>query len=230
MRVESKAQFYQDFFVWNITRGKYGGFFLDIGAGIGGGVPRANDPGWFSNTYFLEHYMGWGGIGIDYDKRWCNFVRPHRGKTKILCEDLIARNINEILEEVGCPQEIDYLSFDVDDAQEKVLSELDFDKYKFKVITYEHNLFQSYPNCDQNHTEEHKAKVVERYKLDREKFMDLGYKILWENVGEFTDRPVEDWYVNEELFEEFKDSHKKVVATRSPDFKKYLVELEGGIE
>jgi SAM-dependent methyltransferase len=224
MRLESKSQFYQDFFVWSITGGKTTGCFLDVGAGTGQLPPRENDPGFFSNTYFLEWYSGWTGIAIDYDKRWCDFIRTKRN-AKILCEDLMQRNINEILEEANCPTEIDYLSFDVDDAQEKVFEELDFEKYKFKIITYEHNLFQSYPNCDQNHTEEHKAKVVKRHKLDRDKFMSLGYKPIWENVGEFIDRPVEDWYLNEEMFEKFKHLHKKTVSTRSSDFKEQLMEL-----
>jgi predicted DNA-binding protein len=55
--------------------------------------------------------------------------------------------------------------------------------------------------------------------------MSLGYKPIWENVGEFIDRPVEDWYLNEEMFEKFKHLHKKTVSTRSSDFKEQLMEL-----
>jgi hypothetical protein len=224
MKIESKSQFYQDFFVWTVMGRKLKGYFLDIGAGTGGLPPRYNDPGFFSNTYFLERYSEWNGIAIDYDKTWCDFIRDKRS-ANIVCEDLTQRNINDILEEANCPIEVDFLSFDVDDAQGKVFEELDFEKYKFKIITYEHNLFQSLPNCDQNHTEEHKAKVVKAHKLDREKFKSLGYKPLWENVGEFVDRPVEDWYLNEEMFERFKHLHKKTVSVRYSGFKQLLIEL-----
>lgn len=227
MRIESKAQFYQDFFVWQITNGQVGGFFLDIGAGVGGNIPNGNNPGFYSNTYFLEQHMGWGGIALDYDKRWCDFVSVYRPKTKVICKDLMKVNINDVLSAHGCPSKIDYLSFDVDDAQEKVFNELDFDKYKFKIITYEHNLFHSYPNCDQMHTKEHKDKTVLRHKKDQAKLKRLGYYPLWENVGEWADRPVEDWYVNEELFEKYKHAHKKVVATKSSKFMDQLMALKG---
>tara|TARA_Y100000004_G_scaffold76544_2_gene86118 strand:- start:267 stop:962 length:696 start_codon:yes stop_codon:yes gene_type:complete len=228
MRIEPNGQFCQDFFVWSILNGKSGGYFLDIGAGIGGLAPIPHNPGFYSNTYILEQYKSWKGIAIDYDQRWCKFIAPYRQNSKILCEDLMQRNINEILEESDCPTEIDYLSFDVDEAQEKVFEELDFGKYKFQVITYEHNLFQSYPDCDQNHPEEYRAKVVKRHALDRKKLINLGYKPIWENVGEIANRPVEDFYVNEELFNKFKHNHQKEVITKSKHLQVYLSNFHSG--
>ena len=142
------GQFGQDYFVDKILDIDEG-FFLDIGAGVSdldaNRVPIYS----MSNTYWLENQRNWTGIGIDYDETYINAAKQAR-PCKLLCVDLMKHNINEILEQNNCPETVDYLSFDVDDAQSKVFSELDFSKYQFRVITYEHNLFRG-------NTEEHKT-------------------------------------------------------------------------
>ena len=187
------GQFGQDCFVDKILD-MDGGFFLDIGAGIShqsvDNVPIYS----MSNTYWLEDQRNWTGIGIDYDETYINTAKQVR-PCKLLCVDLMENNINEILEQNNCPETVDYLSFDVDDAQSKVFSELDFSKYRFRVVTYEHNLFRG-------NTEEHE--------MSRATFEALGYKLLFGNVGYMIEnglakqRPVEDWYVNAEIFQKYK--------------------------
>lgn len=228
-RWECNGQFAQDAFVVAATAYKKQGIFLDIGAGVGGLKPVLNNPGFYSNTFLLEKAFDWHGLCIDYDERWCNFVKPYR-KARIYCKDLMKTNINDILEQSRFPRKADYLSFDVDDAQEKVFAELDFEKYKFKIITYEHNLFQSYDNCDQNHTEEHKAKVAQRCMLDRNRWEKLGYVPLLTNVGEQLDRPVEDWYVCEELYDKIGFLGQHDVVVKSVDFVKLLQAIDQAIE
>ena len=186
------GQFGQDCFVDKILD-MDGGFFLDIGAGIShqsvGSVPIYS----MSNTYWLEHQRKWTGIGIDYDEAYINAARQSRS-CKLLCVDLMENNINESLEQNDCPTNIDYLSFDVDSAQSKVLSDLDFSKYRFRVITYEHNLFRG---------------EVEEQKTSRATFESLGYKLLFGNVGYmvengiYTQEAVEDWYVDIEIFQKY---------------------------
>jgi len=190
------AQTCQDVFVNKILN-KDNGFFVDIGAGTGG--LRGYPVGFYSNTYFFEGRM-WNGIAIDYDQEYIDSVKNLR-TCKCICADLNLVNINSILEDSNCPEEIDYLSIDVDDVQWKVFNDFNFSKYKFKILTLEHNLFQSFDN--QNHSKEHKEKIVKEYNYYREYLTSIGYKILWSNVILDGYGPVEDWYVNEEIFNDF---------------------------
>jgi FkbM family methyltransferase len=48
-------------------------------------------------------------------------------------------SLNTLLEEHGAPSEIDYLSVDTEGSEWRILSALDFDRYRAKVITVEHN-------------------------------------------------------------------------------------------
>ena len=168
------------------------GYFVDIGAGTGG--LRNRPIGFFSNTYYLESNRGWNGIAIDYDEVYMGFAKTLRSCCCV-CEDLLKVNINDVLANNNCPPVVDYLSFDVDDAQEKVFAELDFDRYTFKIITYEHNLFQATTNV-QPHTQEYKAEILNLHRLSREKFLSLGYELLLGNVVVAGYGPVEDWYIH----------------------------------
>ncbi len=196
-----KGQFGQDFFVSMLTnpRRKTGieftKFFVDVGCGTSDLDLNIHHVSSMSNTWILEKHLGWEGIALDYDQEYCKLASPHR--KSVHCVDLLSNNINDVLEERGCPDHFDYFSFDVDMAQRKVLDELDFDKYSFKIMTYEHNFstegdprFRGFYDGDKDYS--------------REKFTDLGYKILFGNVGIREDEKIEDWYVNDELFEEFR--------------------------
>ena len=191
------AQACQDIFVDKILN-KTEGFFVDIGAGTGGLPTRT--PGFYSNTYYFESFKNWKGIAIDYDTNWWSIADRLRSASCV-CVDLIEKNINEVLEEWNCPKEIDYLSLDVDDAQLKVFNDFNFDKYKFKVLTLEHNLFQSLPECTQDRSEEQKKNIVKEHTHYRKVLSDYGYKLLWADVCLDNYGPVEDWFVDEETFD-----------------------------
>lgn len=193
------AQTYQDLFV-NKILDIDNGYFVDIGAGTGG-LPLYS-PGFYSNTFFLES-RGWNGLAIDYDKNYIELAQDLR-KAKCICSDLNIIDINTLLKSYDCPEEIDYISLDVDDAQKKVFDDFDFERYKFKILTLEHNLFQSFKECNQNHSIEHKKKIVKEHAEYRSKLKDLGYKVLWGNVILDGYGPVEDWYVNQEIYEKNK--------------------------
>ena len=199
------AQTCQDIFVDKVLN-KTNGFFVDIGAGTGG-IP-AHTPGFYSNTYFFETFRNWRGIAIDYDTSWYDSVKNLRNCI-VSCVDLLKTNINEHLELLDCPTQIDYLSIDVDDAQLKVFNDFDFDKYRFKILTLEHNLFQSLPECTQNRSEEHKQNIVKEHSYYREVLSTYGYKPLWSDVCLNGYGPVEDWFVDEETFEENKHIQKE---------------------
>jgi FkbM family methyltransferase len=48
-------------------------------------------------------------------------------------------SLNDLLDKYGAPAEIDYLSIDTEGSEFEILSNFDFDRYQFKVITCEHN-------------------------------------------------------------------------------------------
>jgi hypothetical protein len=195
------AQTCQDVFV-NKILDKDSGFFVDIGAGTGG--LRAHTPGFYSNTYFFESARSWSGLAIDYDENWYYDVKNLR-KCSCVCENLLEKNINNVLEEHKCPPKIDYLSIDVDDAQLKVFNDFDFNKYSFRVLTLEHNLFQTFDTCTQNRSEEKKQSVTEEYHHYRNTLNSCGYKLLWGNVILDEYGPVEDWWVDKETYEKYKE-------------------------
>ena len=78
-----------------------------------------------------------------------------------------------LLDVHGAPSDIDYLSIDTEGSEFSILQKFDFSKYRFKVVTVEHN-----------HTPQ------------RELIFDLltreGYRRVLENVSDW-----DDWYIHE---------------------------------
>jgi len=117
----------QDEFVANLLKFKRDGFYLDIGACASVGS---------NNTYFFES-LGWKGICIEknpmfnesYKTRTCRYIN----------EDALEVDYEKVFKEENFPTSIDYLSLDVDESSAMVLERLPLDKYRFKVITVEHD-------------------------------------------------------------------------------------------
>lgn len=84
-------------------------------------------------------------------------------------------SLEDLLVKHNSPYEIDFLSIDTEGSEYKILSSFNFDKYKFKVITVEHN-----------------------FTSNRKAIHDLlagqGYIRILDKASSF-----EDWFVNEEL-------------------------------
>lgn len=183
---QHNGQFLQDFFVDTLLQ-KNNGFFVDIGCGAGDIDLEKYQFRALSNTYALEKYRNWKGLGIDCDKKYYEMAAPFRNK--VICVDLLKSNINDVLDQNDCPNKIDYLSFDIDAAQRKVLDKLNFNKYEFDIITYEHNYSVSF--------DDHRE-------YSRRKFSKLGYKMLIGNVGDKAGYYIEDWYVSQKLYDKYK--------------------------
>lgn len=86
-------------------------------------------------------------------------------------------SLNDLLIEFDAPTVIDYLSIDTEGSEFLILSNLDFSKWKFQVITVEHN-----------YTEQR----IEIYDLLTSK----GYRRVCQEVSQF-----DDWYLSAELAE-----------------------------
>ena len=60
-----------------------------------------------------------------------------RKKGRVYSVDTVS--LTDLLEEHGAPAEIDYLSIDTEGSEYAILEGFDFNRYRFKVITCEHN-------------------------------------------------------------------------------------------
>jgi FkbM family methyltransferase len=84
-------------------------------------------------------------------------------------------SLNDLLSKYNAPQQIDYLSIDTEGSEYEILSNFDFSKHTFQIITCEHN-----------------------YTPMREKLYALltrrGYQRVFENLSLF-----DDWYIKPTL-------------------------------
>lgn len=53
--------------------------------------------------------------------------------------DVQTISLNDLLQKHGAPREMDYLSIDTEGSEFEILQALDFDRFRFHVITCEHN-------------------------------------------------------------------------------------------
>jgi len=117
----------QDEFVANILKFKKDGYYVDIGSGSSVGS---------NNTYFFES-LDWKGICIEknpifnesYQQRTCKYIN----------EDALNIDYTKLFIENNFPASIDYLSIDIDEKSTEVLKKLPLQKYRFRVITIEHD-------------------------------------------------------------------------------------------
>jgi len=169
----------QDDFVMKMFNYKEQGYFVDLGSGA---------PFNASNTSRLEE-LGWTGICIDvtqnrdYRLRRCNFFAT----------DALKVDYNNLFEKCDAPEVIDFLSLDIDEYTTELLKLMPFDKYKFKIITIEHDAY----------LRDHQFRIDQREVLTNQ-----GYTLLCADIWPDSLRklnlpggPFEDWWVNEEFFD-----------------------------
>jgi len=102
--------------------------------------------------------------------------------------DVSSKEFIEILNNNKCPQVIDYISMDVDDASFPCLKNILNSGFEFKCMTFEHTWDLKDPE---------KQTCVRE---SRELLKSLGYICLFEDVcldyGEHAGKPFEDWWVH----------------------------------
>jgi hypothetical protein len=169
------AQCCQDLFVLQVLDHKKNGRYLEIGSG---------HPASSNNTYLLEIEYDWSGLGIEID---ANLVKKHKEIRINECFEFDATifDFERNMKLSNFPTQVDYLSLDIDPAKNtySALLKIPFNRYRFSVITYEHD----------------------RYTGDR-KYMDLsraflhskGYQLVVANVNN-RGRDFEDWWVDPEV-------------------------------
>lgn len=173
---KSASQAGQDLFVFRVLGEKKNGFFLDIGCGDC--IDDNSKTGRGSNTLRLTE-MGWKGIGIDN----CNAYRwgwEHLRHQRFVEADVSTVDWNSL----NIPSQVDYISFDVDDATYKAVNNFPWNKIRSRVITIDHSSFRL-----ENFVRDYTRSILEK----------AGYTLLCGDVAiKIGDRvcPTEDWWVD----------------------------------
>jgi hypothetical protein len=171
------SEAYQDMFVLSMLDGKKQGTYLEIGS---------CRPFKGNNTALLETQFDWIGISIDIEE---SFVQQFKQERKNLClkGDATAVDWALILELNNFTKTIDYLQIDCEppNTSLKALFNIPFDKYQFKVITFEHDYY----------TDQHSG-VREK---SREFLRSKGYTLVVNDISPDQGRPFEDWWVKADL-------------------------------
>lgn len=185
-----RGQVLQDKFVANVTNFKKDGFFLEIGS---------NDPIQGNNSYFLETYLGWKGVMVEYVDTWVQRYKIFRQKSTYFIGDAQTLDYNKILKDLDAPKDIDYLQVDLDEENGSTLNTLKklqdnvFQHYRFATVTFEHDIYRS--------------NVYNTRMKSREIFSESGYVPVFLDVHIIgpdenrrpTQKVFEDWYVNPQL-------------------------------
>lgn len=163
----------QDILVKKLIKNK--GFFLDIGCG---------DPEYTNNTLLLEK-NGWTGLLIDLNKFYINDCKTKRTSNSFCfdCRHFSKDNWLNFLLENNCPNIIDYISVDINDANIDFIKNFPFEIYEFKIMTFETDFYQ----CGDKR-KSIAIKILSNFNC---------YKLLLENAMLLDGRIWEDWWINE---------------------------------
>jgi hypothetical protein len=170
----SNSQASQESFVLSVLKEKTNGFYVELG----GGWAQKN-----SNTYLLESKYGWTGVSFENDPIRAYAYNLTR-KNKTLAVDARTFDYEKYFIENNYPRHIDYLQMDIHPASStlEALKAIPLSKYRFSVITYEHN---GYKDSFHKSIQEESQRIL----------LDLGYVLVVENVI-FQDIAYEDWWID----------------------------------
>lgn len=194
------SQSFQDLFVLSALKGKRNGLYLEIGA---------QEPFYQNNTALLETEFGWKGISIEIREDLCKMFRDQR-KNEILCEDATKINYSDLLERFNQGTIFDYLQLDCEPSKTTydIMLLIPFEKYKFALITYEHDHYVDLTNSYKN--------------LSREYLESKGYKLLVSDVSLNEYATFEDWWYHPDLIDE--DIVQKMQSTSDiTDIRNYMI-------
>ena len=170
------SQVCQDLFVLAALDGKRGGTYLEVGS-----AHSFHN----SNTALLER-LDWSGIGLEMNPELAGMHARER-RNKVLCENALKVDYEKLLSENFKGNVIDYLQLDIEPSNNtfEALLLMPFDKYKFRVITYEHDHY-----VDMTNTYREKSR---RY------LRNMGYTLVFNDVAPVDGCSFEDWWVKDDL-------------------------------
>lgn len=181
---ESHSEAGQESFVISTLNEKREGYYVEIGAYHSVKT---------SNTHLLETGYGWKGVAFEILPECAEEYNLNRSNPCI-CADATTFDYLSYFEANNFPTSIDYLQLDIEPAENtlKALKQLPLDKYRFKTITFEHDLYASPDNL--------------AIKLEQQEILKgYGYKLYKDDVvighnpeypGYPADRAFEDWWID----------------------------------
>lgn len=189
------SQVCQDLFVLSMLDGKRNGSYLEIGAAHS----HHN-----SNTALLEE-LGWTGVGVELNNELA--AQHSCRKNKVLCADALSLDYALLLSENFSGNTIDYLQLDIEPPRNTfdAMLAIPFEKYKFRVITYEHD---------------HYVDITKSYREKSRRYLSsLGYKLVVNDVAPLENCNFEDWWVMPGLVDEnavnaFMDARREINVIR----------------
>jgi len=194
------SQSFQDLFILAATNGKRNGLYLEIGA---------QQPFYQNNTALLETEYGWDGISIEILPELCAQFENER-KNKIICRDATKIDYTKLLDKFDKGTDFDYLQLDVEPSKTtfECLLGIPFDKYRFAVITYEHD---------------HYVDMTGSYRDKSRRYLRmLGYQLMVANVSPNDNSPFEDWWYHPGLIDGSVVEKMKCVSDDTVNVVKYM--------
>ena len=194
------SQAYQDMFVLAILNGKRNVTYLEIGA---------QEPFYQNNSALLETEFDWKGTSIEIRQDLCKMFAEQR-KNQILCKDATKINYEKLLDEMNVGTDIDYLQVDCEPSKTtfEILTAICFEKYRFAVITYEHD---------------HSVDITSSYRDKSRRFLkSYGYELVVKDVAFNDEYTFEDWWVHPDLVNPDIVSQMKSVNTDVTNIVKYF--------
>ena len=202
--MESLSRDMQDQFFINILKHKIGGFYLEIGAN------HYKDG---NNFYLLEQKYDWQGISLEIDTKWKKEWLENR-KNPCIYKNALEVDYLDLLKDM--PKVIDALQLDCEPPMVtyNILRRIPFDQYKFRVITFEHDQYNTKPG-----TEDWHVKAKSRAWLESK-----GYVLIADNLSckGYSDRPWEDWWVKRDLIDETMFKRWKQVDGKNKECEAYV--------
>jgi tetratricopeptide (TPR) repeat protein len=196
----NQSQVFQDIFTLMMLDGKTNGKYLEIGA---------HEPITHSNTYILEKDFNWKGISLEIDSNLVNKFNGVRSNHCIL-QDATVANYNKILNDTNWGEDWDYLQLDCEPPRNtfEALLSIPFEKYRFAVITYEHDYY-----CDETKSYRDKSRA---YLVSR------GYKLVVDNISSDGISSFEDWWVHPNLVNKEILNKLKSLTNQTQNASKYI--------
>jgi len=195
------SQIYQDLFVLSMLNGKRGGNYLEIGTA----GPRDGN-----NTKLLEETFGWKGMGIEWDE---NFVKQYREdrRNSVIHGDALQVDYDQLLSDIAENGVVDYLQLDCEPASVtyEIMEKIPFDKYKFAVITYEHDDY---------------VDMTGLYRQKSRNFLhSQGYILVANDLSTDGESNFEDWWVHPDLVDGKILTIMRSISDHTQDARNYMV-------
>ena len=194
------SQAYQDMFVLAILNGKRNGTYLEIGA---------QEPFTINNTALLETQFDWKGTSIEIREDLCKMFTEQR-KNQIICKDATKINYERLIDDMNVGTDLDYLQVDCEPSKTtfEILTAIPFEKYRFAVITYEHD---------------HYVDITFSYREKSRRFLkSYGYELVVKDVSFDDEYTFEDWWIHPDLVNPDIVNQMKSVDTDVTNVVKYF--------